>query len=236
MSKLFVDLFDTGIKELTSLDSSMATHFNLRYNLNKVNQVHSLGLPDTELAQPIKPRMFDKKVKKIQPILPMPKLEKPIKVSLLYDPQEKQETIRALVRERMPTTKPKIETIEQEPTHTKIFYDLEPELPEEAFKLPAGSLDEFKTKFDTHIKKLKSIEFKIPTQLKEIYLDLVEKLENILNYIESVAVGLFAEFVEYIGRFIQWLTGPTQRTAEDILIEIKDVTETVELVENVIKK
>lgn len=186
MSKLFVDLFDTGLKELTSLDNSIATRINLRW-LNKVNQAHALGFPDTELAKPIKPRMIEK-VQKIQP-------------------------------------------------HTQIdieYSDIEPIYAD--FELPAGSLDEFKTKFDTHIKKLKSIEFKIPTQLKEIYLDLVEKLENILNYIESVAVGLFAELVEYIGRFIQWLTGPTQRTAEDILIEIKDVTETVELVENVIKK
>lgn len=186
MSKLFVDLFDTGLKELTSLDSSIATRMNLKF-LNTVNQVHSLGLPDTELAQPIKPRIIEK-VQKIQP-------------------------------------------------HTQIdieYSDIEPVYAD--FELPAGSLDEFKTKFDTHIKKLKSIEFKIPTQLKEIYLDLVEKLENILNYIEDVIVGLFAELVEYIGRFIQWLTGPTQRTAEDILIEIKDVNETVELMEDYVKK
>jgi hypothetical protein len=128
---------------------------------------------------------------------------------------------------------PKPTMIEQTPTHTQIDLDLEPEY---AYELPKGSIDEFKTKFDTHIKKLKSIKFQIPTQLKEIYLDLVAKLENILNYIEDVAVGLFAEFVEYIGRFIQWLTGPTQRTAEDILIEIKDVNETVELMEDYVKK
>jgi sugar-specific transcriptional regulator TrmB len=128
---------------------------------------------------------------------------------------------------------PKPTMIEEKPTHTKIFYDLEPE---EEFELPKGSFDEFKTKFDTHIKKLKSIKFQIPTQLKEIYLDLVAKLENILNYIEDVAVGLFAEFVEYINRFIEWLTGPTQRTADEILIEIKDVNETVELMQDYVKK
>lgn len=187
MSKLFVDLFDTGLKELKSLDNSVASRIELR-RINTVNQVHSIGLQDTELSKPIKPRMIEK-VQKIQP-------------------------------------------------HTQIdfeYSDIEPVYAED-FELPKGSFDEFKTRFDTHIKKLKSIEFKIPTQLKEIYLDLVEKLNNILNYIEDVAVGLFAEFVEYIGRFIQWLSGPTQRTAEDILIEIKDVNETVELVENVIKK
>jgi hypothetical protein len=134
------------------------------------------------------------------------------------------QTIRASVTERMPT----IET-----AHPYIEYGIEPEY---AYELPKGSLDEFKTRFDTHIKKLKSIEFQIPTQLKEIYLDLVAKLENVLNYVKDIAVGLFAEFVEYINRFIEWLTGPTKKTAEEILIEIKDVNETVELMENYVKK
>ena len=169
MNKLFVDLFDTGIKELKSSDPSSIN----RFLYPQVNPV--IGLAKQELPMPIKPSMIDK----------------PSKIDYLDTPN---------------------------------IY-----IPEEIYELPKGSLDEFKTKFDTHIEKLKSIKFQIPTQLKEIYLNLVAKLENILNYIEDVAVGLFAEFVEYLGRFIQWLTGPTQRTADEILIEIKDVNEYVEL-------
>lgn len=194
MSKLFVDLFDTGLEELKSLDSSVASRIKLKF-LNTVNSLKGQGLAG-ELPMPIKPRMIDK-----------PKKIDYLDTPNIYTPEET--------------------------AHTKIFYDLEPEY---AYELPKGSLDEFKNRFDSHIKKLKSIEFQIPIQLKEIYLDLVAKLENILNYIESVAVSLFAEFVEYINRFIEWLTGPTKRTAEEILIEIEDVNETVELMENYVKK
>lgn len=232
MNKLFVDLFETGLKDITEPTLPMPPMPEVpkgpKGPTPKTNYPRYIPLtqPKIELQQT---KTFYPKYTKID--IEPPKIEGPIKVKLLYHSGEEPQRIRALVRERMPT-----QPIEQEPIPIGSPYFGDTELPEEAFKLPAGSLDEFKTRFDTHIKKLKSIEFKIPTQLKEIYLDLVAKLENILNYIESVAVGLFAELVEYIGRFIQWLTGPTQRTAEDILIEIKDVNETVELVENVIKK
>ena len=77
---------------------------------------------------------------------------------------------------------------------------------------------------------------KIPTQLKELYLSLITKIENILNYIKDIAFELFVEFVEYINKFVEWLTGPTQRTAEEILIEINDVNGTVDLMEDYVKK
>jgi hypothetical protein len=77
---------------------------------------------------------------------------------------------------------------------------------------------------------------KIPTHLKELYLSLVAKLENILNYIEDVTVELFVEFIEYINKFVEWLTGPTQRTADEISIEIQDTLGVVEMMEDYVKK
>ena len=77
---------------------------------------------------------------------------------------------------------------------------------------------------------------KIPTQLKELYLSLVTQLENILNYIEDIAVELFTEFIEYINKFVEWLTGPTKRTAEEIFIELQDTQEVVDMMEDYVKK